>query len=121
MGKYIPLKVSAPFHSELMIASSKIFQKKTTNIKFKKAEFDTISNHQLKNYKEIPETEYIDQLSLQIHSPVMWSDTMKKIIETGVGSFLEIGPKKTLLNLISKDFNGERISITDSESIKNYV
>ena len=83
--------------------------------------FDLISNHQLKNYKDIPQTEYINQLSLQIHSPVMWSDTIKKIIETGVTKFIEIGPKKTLLNFIPKGLESEKLSITNNEDIDNYV
>ena len=60
LGKFIPLNVSAPFHSELMAESSKLFLKKMTNLKFSKVIFDTISNHKLKNYKEIPETDYLN-------------------------------------------------------------
>ena len=121
IGKFIPLNVSAPFHSELMLKSSKLFIDKNKNIKFNKVNFDLISNHQLINYKNIPETEFINQLSLQIHSPVMWSDTIKKIAEIGVSKFIEIGPKKTLLNLIPKNFDAEKISITSSEDINSYV
>jgi malonyl CoA-acyl carrier protein transacylase len=121
LGKFIPLNVSAPFHSELMLESSKLFIDKNKNIKFNKVNFDLISNHQLKNYKDIPQTEYINQLSLQIHSPVMWSDTIKKIIETGVSKFIEIGPKKTLLNFIPKGLELEKLSITNNEDIDNYV
>ena len=121
LGKYVPLNVSAPFHSELMLDSSKLFIDKNKNIKFNKVNFDLISNHQLKNYKHIPETEFINQLSLQIHSPVMWSDTIKKIAEIGVSKFIEIGPKKTLLNFIPKNFDAEKISITSSEGINSYV
>ena len=121
LGKFIPLNVSAPFHSELMLESSKLFIDKNKNIKFNKVNFDLISNHQLKNYKNIPETEFINQLSLQIHSPVMWSDTIKKIAEIGVNKFIEIGPKKTLLNFIPKNFDAEKIFITDNEDINSYV
>ena len=121
LGKFIPLNVSAPFHSELMLESSKLFIDKNKNIKFNKVNFDLISNHQLKNYKNIPETEFLNQLSLQIHSPVMWSDTIKKIAEIGVNKFIEIGPKKTLLNFIPKNFEAEKIFITSSEDIDRYV
>ena len=121
LGKFIPLNVSAPFHSELMLESSKLFIDKNKNIKFNKVNFDLISNHQLKNYKNIPETEFLNQLSLQIHSPVMWSDTIKKIAELGINKFIEIGPKKTLLNFIPKNFEAEKIFITSSEDIDRYV
>ena len=121
LGKFIPLNVSAPFHSELMLESSKLFIDKNKNIKFNKVNYDLISNHQLKNYKNIPETEFINQLSLQIHSPVMWSDTIKKIAEIGVNKFIEIGPKKTLLNFIPKNFEAEKIFITSSDGIDHYV
>ena len=121
LGKFIPLNVSAPFHSELMLESSKLFIDKNKNIKFNKVNFDLISNHQLKNYKNIPENEFINQLSLQIHSPVMWSDTIKKFIRIGIDKFIEIGPKKTLLNFIPRDFDAEKVSITNSEDINDYV
>ena len=60
IGKFIPLNVSAPFHSELMLESSKLFLDRNKNINFNKVNFDLISNHQLKNYKDIPQTEYIN-------------------------------------------------------------
>jgi malonyl CoA-acyl carrier protein transacylase len=39
LGKYIPLNVSAPFHSELMIESSKLFNEKNKGTKFNKVNF----------------------------------------------------------------------------------
>ena len=121
IGKFIPLNVSAPFHSELMVESSKLFLDKIKNIKFNKINFDLLSNHKLKNYKNIPESEFINQLSLQIYSPVMWSDTIKEIAGSGITKFIEIGPKKTLLNFIPRDFEVEKFSITGTEDINNYV
>ena len=121
LGKYIPLNVSAPFHSELMNDSSKIFYNKITDIHFSDINTDVISNHKLVNYKDMHSSEYSNQLTLQIHSPVMWSDTIHKIISSNVDSFIEIGPKKTLLNFLPRDFLGDKISITNSEEINNYV
>ena len=121
LGKYIPLNVSAPFHSELMIESSNLFKNKIRDIAFKDVDLDVISNHMLINYKNISKLEYSNQLKIQIHSPVMWSDTIKKIISLDINKFIEIGPKKTLLNFIPKEYEGEKFSISSYEDIQNYV
>ena len=121
LGKYIPLNVSAPFHSELMIESSNLFESKISDIVFNNVMVDVISNHMLINYRNISKTEYSNQLKAQIHSPVMWSDTIQKIISTNVDNFIEIGPKKTLLNFIPRNFVGDKIAITNNEEVKNYV
>jgi len=119
IGKFIPLNVSAPFHSDLMKDSAKIFSEKIKNNSFKKIKIDLISNHKLINYKEISEKDYSNQLSLQIHSPVMWSETIKTILNEDINTFIEIGPKKTLLNFLPKDFQGEKYSFCSIEEIKN--
>jgi len=119
IGKFIPLNVSAPFHSDLMKDSAKIFSEKIKNNTFKKINIDLISNHKLVNYKKISEKEYSNQLSLQIHSPVMWSETIKTILNNDINTFIEIGPKKTLLNFLPKDFQGEKSSFCSIEDIKN--
>ena len=119
IGKFIPLNVSAPFHSDLMKDSAKIFSEKIKNNSFKKIKIDLISNHKLINYKEISEKEYSNQLSLQIHSPVMWSETIKTILNEDINTFIEIGPKKTLLNFLPKDFQGEKYSFCSIEEIYN--
>ena len=121
LGKYIPLNVSAPFHSELMIESSNLFESKIGDVVFNDVELDVISNHMLINYKNISKIEYSNQLKAQIHSPVMWSDTIQKIISMNVETFIEIGPKKTLLNFIPRNFAGEKIAITNYEEVENYV
>ena len=117
IGKFIPLNVSAPFHSDLMEESAKIFSEKIRNKFFKKSKFDLISNHKLVNYRSISEKDYSNQLSLQIHSPVMWSDTIKTIMKEEIHTFIEIGPKKTLLNFLPRFFQGEKYSFCNIEDI----
>ncbi len=121
LGKYVPLNVSAPFHSELMIESSNLFEDKIRDIIFKDVDLDVISNHMLINYKNISKLEYSNQLKMQIYSPVMWSDIIQKIISSKIDCFIEIGPKKTLLNFIPRNFFGEKIAITNNEEVENYV
>lgn len=121
LGKYIPLSVSAPFHSDLMIESSNIFRTKVSEVIFNQVKCDLISNHKLINYNHLSISQYISQLSYQIHSPVMWSDTMKKILINNIESFIEIGPKKTLLNFIPKDYDGQKISLNNLEDLNQIV
>ena len=99
--------------------SAKMFSDKIKNYLFKKINIDLISNHELVNYKNLSEKYYSNQLSLQIYSPVMWSDTIKKILNDEINTFVEIGPKKTLLNFLPKDFKGEKFSFCSTEDIDN--
>ena len=119
IGKFIPLNVSAPFHSPLMKDSANIFSKKIKEKIFNKIDIDLISNHKLINYKNISEKDYSNQLSNQIHSPVMWSETIKSILREDIDTFIEIGPKKTLLNFLPRDFQGNKYSFCCHEDIKN--
>lgn len=119
IGKFIPLNVSAPFHSNLMKKSAELFKEKIKNNLFKKINIDLISNHNLVNYKNISEKDYSNQLTLQIHSPVMWGETMKTILNDEIDTFIEIGPKKTLLNFLPKDFKGEKYPLCNIEDINN--
>ena len=119
IGKFIQLNVSAPFHSDLMKDSSEIFMDKIKNQIFNKINIDLISNHQLVNYKNISANDYSKQLKLQIHSPVMWSDTIKTILKKETNKFIEIGPKKTLLNFLPSDYKGEKYSLCNLEDLNN--
>ena len=102
-----------------MMESAKIFSEKIKDISFKKTNLDLFSNHKLINYKNIDEKEYSNQLSHQIHFPVMWSDTIKSILNQDIQTFIEIGPKKTLLNFLPKDFQGDKYSFCNVEDLNS--
>ena len=121
LGKYIPLNVSAPFHSEPHAHIICSVCNKISDIEFNDVETDVISNHMLINYKNIAKSEYSNQLKVQIHSPVMWSDTIQNLISSNIDGFIEIGPKKTLLNFIPRNFTGDKIAITNDEEVNNFV
>ena len=88
-------------------------------LNYHKINTSLISNHKLVNYKEIPEKEYSNQLSLQIQYPVMWSETIKTILNEDIDTFIEIGPKKTLLNFLPKDFQGDKYAFCNIDDLKN--
>ena len=51
-----------------------------------------------------------EKLIEQLYSPVLWEDSVQKMIDLGVDTFIEIGPGKVLSGLIKKiDRNSENI------------
>ena len=45
--------------------------------------------------------------------------TIKTILNEEINTFIEIGPKKTLLNFLPRDFQGEKYSFCNIEDIHN--
>ena len=121
IGKFIPLNVSAPFHSPLMKESSSIFLEAAKSFQFNKVKYDILSNHNLVNYKDLDVNNYKNQLSNQIFSTVQWSDTINNYLDYGITEFYEIGPKKTLLNFIPKIDDIKTYPFCSYEDINNYV
>ena len=47
------------------------------------------------------------------------SETIKTILNEEIHTFIEIGPKKTLLNFLPRNFQGEKYSFCNMEDIHN--
>ena len=53
-------------------------------------------------------------LAKQIESPVQWEKLVRNLIASGIDTFIEIGPGKTLTNMIRKiDTNVNAVSVFD--------
>lgn len=100
----IKLKVSGPFHSSLMIKASEQMKEELDHYKFKTSDLTSkvISNV---TASEFPDNENIvkDLLIKQIISPVRWRETIRNIYNSGIKTFLEIGPSPTLTNLVKAE------------------
>ena len=64
----------------------------------KKSEIPLYSNVTAEPYTE----DAASLLSRQIASPVQWEKLIKAVIRDGIETFIEIGPGKTLTNMIRK-------------------
>jgi [acyl-carrier-protein] S-malonyltransferase len=107
-GRAIPLKVKGAFHSPFMKDASEKFKSELEN------KINDNMSEIFKNYKDRGVTlfsnmtacgyteDIISQLSQQICSPVQWEKIVRNMIADGVDTFVEIGPGKTLTNMIKK-------------------
>jgi [acyl-carrier-protein] S-malonyltransferase len=116
--RVIPLEVSAPFHSSFM---------KPTAEKMKKVLEDEITIHDAKvpvianvTAKELTDKNEIKDLLIeQLYSPVLWEDSVRTMLESGVDTFIEIGSGKVLSGLVRKiERRVNTYAIQDLETIK---
>jgi [acyl-carrier-protein] S-malonyltransferase len=98
--RVIPLQVSGPFHSELMKPAAEKFVSILDSIEIGHAEVPVIANV---TASPVSDAEKIKRLLVeQLYSPVLWEDTVEKLLELGVDTFIEIGSGKVLSGLIKK-------------------
>ena len=116
--KFIPLKVSAPFHCSLMKSAAETMKEKIEQTIFKKPKFEIVSN-----VTALPEndTSKIKRLLIeQIFNTVRWRETLLKMSNSGISNFIEIGPGKALSGMVKRTLkNANCFSINSIADIKN--
>lgn len=97
-GRALPLKVKGAFHSPLMKEAAEAFAGELAKAKVNKPGIILYSNRTGEPYGD----DVAGLLSSQICSPVQWEAIIRNMIADGVDTFIEIGPGKTLTNMIRK-------------------
>ena len=115
--KVVELKVSAPFHCELMRSvGDKLFEE-FQKVEFKDAEIPIISNVDAE--PTVRAEDIKRKLKEQTFSPVRWVESVQKMIFEGVEAFIEVGPGKVLSGLIrSIDRKVKILRIEDEKTLK---
>lgn len=95
------LNVSGPFHSPMLVqAGEKLYEVLKSvelNDKFEIPYITNVTAEYVTDTKNIKEL-----LRDQVSSSVMWQQSMEKMIENGVDTFVEIGPGKTLAGFMKR-------------------
>jgi len=103
----ILLEVSGPFHSSLMSPASKKLMYELNRIEIRVPQVPVVSNFTA--YFENAPEEIRTNLVNQINHATRWENSVRLIIDSGVTSFLEIGPGKVLSGLINRIDNSLNI------------
>ena len=94
------LNVSGPFHSPMLEPAGAALRQELEQVTFQKLQIPYVTNV---NACEITDASEIPELLVrQMYSPVRWMQSMERMIEEGVDTFLEIGPGKTLAGFMRK-------------------
>lgn len=107
--RVIPLKVSGPFHTSMLNEASKKLALHLNDTVFNEPKVKVITNVTgdfIKNKDEIKSL-----LEKQVKSSVKWSNTIEKMIDEGIDTFIEIGPYKTLSSFVKEISRGKKIKV----------
>ena len=116
--RVIPLVVGGPFHSPLIERAKTWLAEEMEKIIFNTTNIPVIANV---NAKPATEPEKIRKnLAEQVTSSVRWVECIEFMIENGVNTFVEFGPKKVLSGMLKKiDRNVKVISIDTLETFNS--
>ena len=109
----VPLKVSGPFHSSLLVGAGEKLAKELENVEVQDIRIPYIANVTADYVKDKADVKPL--LQKQVSSSVKWQQTVERMIADGVDTFVEIGPGKTLsgfMRKINKDmkvYNVEKV------------
>ena len=94
------LNVSGPFHSPMLEPAGAALRQELEQVTFQKLQIPYVTNV---NACEITDASEIPELLVrQMYSPVRWMQSMEYMLKSGVDTFVEIGPGKTLEGFLKK-------------------
>ena len=108
-----PLKLSGPFHCPLMKEAAEKMKGILKEYKFNQLECSVIANHNALPYANSESV--INNLSVQLISPIRWRDSIEYLLGLGVNSAVEMGPKNVLKFLMQKNTDAIRVYTTDND------
>lgn len=96
----VPLTVSGPFHSALLKGAGDKLADVLKDVNIASPEIPYICNVNADVVDSADEIK--DLLTRQVYSPVRFRESILKLVELGVDTFVEIGPGKTLAGFVRK-------------------
>lgn len=118
--KVIPLAVSGAFHSPLMKTSADMFETILEKITVNDSKIPVYTN--VDANAEFLAEKFKIKMPKQIHSSVYWTQTIQNMVNSGINTFVEIGPGKVLSGLIKKTSPEVIVyNISDLESMAQFI
>jgi len=117
-SRVVPLQVSGAFHTPLMQPAADGLATVIEAIPFNQPETPIIANT---TAEELTTAEAVKQeLRRQLCQGVQWQRSVEHMINSGVATFIEIGPGKVLSGLIRRiDRSTQTVNIGDAQAIEN--
>ncbi|MCF2652875.1 ACP S-malonyltransferase [Anaeromassilibacillus senegalensis] len=114
-GRAVPLNVSGGFHSPFMESASIRLAQVLSGMDVKAPQMPVYANYTAEPYGENDAKLLLEK---QVSNPVRWQQTVERMIEAGVDTFVEVGAGKTLCGLIKKTNRAVKIyNVEDADTL----
>ena len=116
----VRLNVSGPWHSRFMHPAQEIFEGDLAKYTFRDPQIPVVAN---------VDGDYVsdgngarENLLKQLCAPVLWQQSMERLIKDGYEKFVEVGPKKVLRGLMRQiDRSVEVYNVEDPQSLEVFL
>ena len=116
----IALRVSGPFHSPHMAGIGAELGRELLNADWQDADPPVVSNVTAEPVSDAGEIRIL--LARQVHSPVEWVSSVRRMASEGVDTFVECGPGGALTGMVRRIVPGARtLSVSDPASLAETV
>ena len=102
----IPLNTAGPFHTEKLKEASNALRKDLENISINKSNKKVFKNIDGEPYRDTDNIREI--LAKHIISPVRFSKTIQNMLNEGIDTFVEIGPRKNSIRFCKEKYERQR-------------
>ncbi|AZR72747.1 malonyl CoA-acyl carrier protein transacylase [Anoxybacter fermentans] len=118
--KVVELKVSGPFHSSLLQPASDGLAEVLADVEVKDPKVPVIANYTAEPSKTAAEVK--ENLIKQVSGAVKWQDSVEKMINEGIDTFIEIGPGNVLTKMMKRiNRKVKALSINSIESLESVL
>ncbi|MFV9506808.1 MAG: ACP S-malonyltransferase [Oscillochloridaceae bacterium umkhey_bin13] len=118
--RVIPLKVSAAFHSPLMIHAAEGMARAIGAVKVVQLRVPLIAN--VTAEPVLTADDVRREAVAQVVAPVRWIASVQRMAHSGVSAFLELGPGKVLTGLIRRIAPQARlINVSTADDVQHYI
>ena len=117
--KVVKLAVSIASHSPLMASVDEAFREALSDCVFSEPQVPVYANVTAQPLVAVDAIR--DELTRQLTSPVLWTDTMRQMIGAGVTTIVELGPKDVLCGLMKRfDRQVQRIPLSTPDNLRYF-
>lgn len=118
--RVLPLNVGGAFHSPLMAPATETFRSFLATAPLSDPVVPMVSNATAEPTTSADELREL--LARQLGGPVRWTESVRRMVELGVTTFIEVGPGTVLSGLIKRTVEGVRLfSAGDAKSVAAVV
>ena len=113
-GRALTLRVSGAFHSPYMDEAAKKLKGSLQNYRLAAPRLPVYANLSAQPYSAEPQA----MLAVQVNHPLLWQQTIERMIKEGVTDFIEVGAGSTLCGLIGKIDSS--VNVMNMDSVESF-